>query len=45
VVTDWTGGRWNSVVRYVDAIAGSGVWPVGTTEQVVDFAKAVARSS
>jgi hypothetical protein len=24
VVTDWTGGRWNSVVRYVDAIAGSG---------------------
>jgi poly(3-hydroxybutyrate) depolymerase len=45
VVTDWTGGRWNSVVRYVDAIAGSGVWPAGTTEQVVGFAKAVARSS
>jgi poly(3-hydroxybutyrate) depolymerase len=45
VVTDWTGGRWNSVVRYVDAPAGSGVWPAGTTEQVVDFAKAVARSS
>ena len=45
VVTDWTGGRWNSVVRYVDAIAGSGFWPDGTTEQVVGFATAVARSS
>ena len=45
VVTDWTGGRWNSVVRYVDAPAGSGIWPEGTTDQVVRFATAVARSS
>ena len=45
VVTDWTGGRWGSVVRYVDAPAGGGAWPVGTTPQVVDFARAVARSS
>jgi hypothetical protein len=45
VVTDWTGGRWGSVVRYVDAPAGSGAWPDGTTEQVVRYATAVARSS
>ncbi|MFM7062102.1 MAG: hypothetical protein ACKO04_01225, partial [Actinomycetes bacterium] len=45
VVTDWTGGRWGAVVRYVDAPAGSGPWPDGTTTQVVDFSRAVARTS